>query len=260
MDIIEKIGAPFSHRLTSLFNFGYFVSETIASFFRNVRYGRRLLFRNAAFQVLFTAVDAVPIVTLLSIFIFSAIVKQVGTYVPQSGAGLFLGKMFVILIIRELAPIIISFVVIARSGTAIAAELSSMMVHEEISSLKVLGIDPLYFIVIPRVVGITVSILCLSMFFTVLTIVGGMLLANYYFAVPLHQFLEGVLDNMTPLDVLINILKSVLFGLTISGLCCYYGLSTKYSPTEIPQMTTKAVINSMICCFVFSAAITLVYY
>jgi len=260
MAFIDAIGAPLAHRMQSISRFTVFVNDTMKALFKNIRYGKRLFMRTTALQVVFTAVDALPITFLLSVFIFSAVVKQIDVFVPKIGAGFFIAQVFVILIVRELAPLIIAFVIIARSGTAIASEISSMMVHDEMNSLKVLGIDPLYLIVVPRVIGITVSMLCLSFFFTVTTILGGMLLANYYLLVPLGQYLDGIFSYVTPLDVSINIIKSLLFGLTIAFVCCYYGMSTRYSPTEIPQVTTKAVIDSLIWCFVISATITIMFY
>lgn len=260
MAFIDTIGAPLAHRVHSVVSFTIFIGDTVKAIFRNIRFGRRLFIRNTALQIVFTAVDAIPITFLLSVFIFSAVVKQIDVFVPKIGAGFFIAQVFVILIVRELAPLIVAFVIIARSGTAIASELSSMMVHDEINSFKVLGIDPLYLIVAPRIIGITASMLCLSFFFTVTTILGGMLLANYYLLVPLGQYLDGIFAYVTPLDVSINIIKSTIFGLTISFVCCYYGMSTRYSPTEIPQVTTKAVIDSLIWCFVISATITIMFY
>jgi phospholipid/cholesterol/gamma-HCH transport system permease protein len=260
MATIDNIGAPLAHRLQSIVYFTLFVGSTFKAFFKNIRYGNRLFIRATALQIIFTAVDALPITFLLSVFIFSAVVKQIDVFVPQIGAGFFIAQVFVILIVRELAPLIVAFVVIARSGTAIASEISSMMVHDEVNSLRVLGIDPLYLIVAPRIIGITVSLLCLSFFFTVTTILGGMLLVNYYLFVPIGQYLDGIFSYVTPLDVAINVIKSFIFGLTISFVCCYYGMSTRYSPTEIPQVTTKAVIDSLIWCFVISAVITIIFY
>ena len=260
MDILHALGVPVVRYIRILVDFNIFVYKTILSFKRNLKHGKHIILRVTSFQVLFTAVDAIPLVILLSVFLFSAIIMQVDMFVPQVGAGIFLGKIFTILVVRELAPLIISFILIARSGTAIAAELSSMVVNQEIYSLKVLGLDPLYFIVAPRVIGMTISLLCLSFIFTVVTIVGGMLLSNYYLYVPTAQYMDGVFSSITPLDIGINIFKSILFGFIISFICCFYGISTRYASTEIPQMTTKAVISSFFWCFIISAFITVLYY
>ncbi len=259
-DILVDVGHPLYQRLSNLISFGVFLLRFSKAALRNWGRGMNVLFQGIAFQIYFTCIQALPVILFLSLFVVAVFISQSDNFVADTTAAEYFAKLFVIVIIRELAPLLTALVVIGRSGTAIASELASMAANEEIDALKVMGVDPLYYLGVPRVVGLTVSVVCLSITFSLMGMFFTMLICFYEEGVAPVFFLEGVTSFISVVDLLLNLIKSFLFGLGIALVCSFWGFSTTGSATEIPQATTKAVISSVILCFVLSALITVIVY
>ncbi len=211
-------------------------------------------------QVLFTGVEALPVVALVALALGAISIVQSLTYLPRFGGESLIGKILVTVIIRELGPLVTGFIVIARSGTAISTEIGNMVVSHEIEALESMGIDPVRYLVIPRVFGVTASLVSLNVYFDILAIIGGFLVSKLVLITSLNVFLEQVLKAMVGSDVVISLLKGFVFGLLISMICTYNGFSVKQSPREVPQMTTKAVVNAITALFLADGVITFIYY
>jgi phospholipid/cholesterol/gamma-HCH transport system permease protein len=169
-----------------------------------------------------------------------------------------MGRILVVVVIRELGPLLTAFVVISRSGTAIAAELASMVVHDEIAALRVMDISPYRIIIIPRLTGAIVSVVCLTIYFVAVAIASGYVAGYMLVSLPLDDFARNLLASVTAKDLLVSFAKSIGFGAIISLISCYYGLSAKVSPTEIPQMVTRATMSSLVWCFLYASLLTIV--
>jgi len=211
-------------------------------------------------QVLFTGIDALPVIALVALAIGGISIVQSLTYLPRFGGESLVGKILVTVIIRELGPLLTGFVVIGRSGTAITTEIGNMMVSHEVEALEAMGVDPVRYLVIPRLVGVTVSLVSLNVYFNILAIIGGFLVSKLVLITSLTVFLQNILESMVVSDVTISLLKGFVFGILISLICTYSGFSVKLSSTEVPQMTTRAVVNAITAVFVADGIITSIYY
>lgn len=224
------------------------------------RKGERVLFPLFLRQVLFTGVDALPIVTLISLLLGAVVIIQSTTQLPLFGAEEFIGKVIVVAIIRELGPLITAMVVIGRSCSAIAAELGLMRIHEEIEALESMGINPIRILVLPRVLGCLVSFLCLTVYFDVMAIMGGYVVSRAQLVTPLDLYLHRITAALELSDILVSQGKCVLFGLIISLLAIYNGWKVRRYATEVPQATTRAVMGAMLICFFINGLLTTVFY
>ncbi|MFQ5735269.1 MAG: MlaE family ABC transporter permease [Thermodesulfobacteriota bacterium] len=221
---------------------------------------RRATFSVFLKQIYFTAYEAIPIVSWIALILGLIVVTQALSILPRLGGEGLIGEMLVWVVVRELGPVIASVIVIARSGTAIAAELGTMKISREIAALEVMGIDPMHYLVMPRVIGTAVSVFALTVYFEVISIGGGYLLAGFGKKVAFSVYMSSILGAMGFVEVGVSILKSILFGLITGTVCSYHGLMVQRSITQIPQEVTKAVIGSLGLVFVTDAAITILFF
>lgn len=211
-------------------------------------------------QIYFTGFQAIPIISWIAVILGLVIVTQSLSILPKVGGEHMIGTVLVWVVIRELGPVFAAVIVIARSGTAIAAELGSMRISREITALEVMGIDPMRYLVMPRVIGTAASVFVLTFYFETVTILGGYLLAGFGKRVAFAVYISSVLESMGFLEVGASLLKSVLFGLIIGVVCAAHGLMVEKSITRIPQETTNAVIGSLRLVFVMDAVITFMFF
>lgn len=211
-------------------------------------------------QIYFTGYNALAIISIISLSLGVVIVIQAGTALTQLGAGEMLGKILNIVILRELGPILTAIIIIGRSGTAIATEIGNMMVSHEIEAIESMGIDPLRYIVFPRIIGGMVSMTCLTIYFSLMGIIGGLLVGSLVLNIPFSKFFYTIFSYMAISDLLISFLKSIVFGAIIATISVYHGFKIQLSSTEVPRAVTRAVVNSLIYTFVFNGIVTLLFY
>lgn len=171
-----------------------------------------------------------------------------------------IGNFLIVMILREAGPLLVALVVIARSGTAVASEVGNMRANREIEALESMGINPLSFIVFPRVLGGIISVLGLAFYFNFIALIGGYAVTRFFQDLPLAFYTDSLMRALTKEDVLIFLLKNGFSGMIIFVVCCYQGLSVKRSPHEVPQVTTQAVVNSIIFVVVFNLIVTTLFY
>lgn len=211
-------------------------------------------------QVYYSGVQALPLVGMLALMAGALIIIQATTQLSRVGGGNFLGDLLVALIMRELGPLITALVIVARSGTAVAAELGSMKVNNEIESLESMGIDPLSYVVFPRVLGGVIALVCLSLYFCGIAFFGGYLVTQLVRPIPFGFFVDSICVAISASDFYLFLLKNIFGGVAIYSICCYQGLQVKQSATEVPQVTTKAVVNSILYTVAFNGVISLGVY
>jgi phospholipid/cholesterol/gamma-HCH transport system permease protein len=211
-------------------------------------------------QIYFTGYQALPIVSMLALITGTLIIIQTSAQLSKVGGGEMLGNLLVVLIIRELGPLITALVVIARSGTAVASELGNMKVNSEIEALESMGINPLSYIVFPRLVGGIVSVVCLAFYFCILALFGGYFMAQVVHPIAFSFYVDSISYAVSRADVLLFLAKNFFSGAAIFVICCHQGLQVKQSFTEVPQVTTKAVVNSILTTVSFSAVVSFLVY
>lgn len=207
-------------------------------------------------QIYFTGIEALKTVSIIAGLIGIVIITQTASIAGLNSA--LVGKILIWTVVRELGPLLTAIIIIARSGSAIAAELGFMKVNGEIDSLKVMGISPLNYLIVPRVIGITVSVLILSVYFQIFSIMGGLFLSSLFTGTSFYQYARTIFSALNLFEVSISLLKSLVFGLIISAVSCYQGLRVKSAITEVPQATTVAVMQSLFSVFIFDGLITLI--
>ena len=218
--------------------------------------GRALVRRITMEQVYFTAVQALPIIIPIAILIGGMIIIQFSRFSGQYD----LGKITVLIIVRELGPILTAFLIILRSATAVTIEVGYMNVFHEMEALEMSGIDPLWIVCVPRLVGITSAILCLFIVFDIVAIVGGYAMVWIITYIHLGDFLLQIANAISVADITVGLIKAVLFGITITVTCLYHGFKTQRHITQIPVAASRASVQCFIYCLIISAVISLLFY
>lgn len=237
--------------------FGTLGEVTVADFAPGVA-ARKLVHSIMVTQVLFTGVQAVSLVSVIGLLIGASIIIQTNMMMPADGE--LIGRVLVAVVLRELAPLITAIVVAGRSGTAIATELGNMKVNSEVLALSSLGIDPMRYVVLPRMLACVVSVVALMIYFSIVSLSAALALGILTSGSSLSSFQQGVAGSVMPHDLVLFFAKGVGLGTIVGWLSCHFGLGVKSSPTEVPQQASRAVVNSLLGCVVYNTLLTAGFY
>lgn len=207
-------------------------------------------------QIYFTGFESLKVIVPISMAIGTVIIAQIITLVGAGNESLS-AKVLIWTVVRELGPLLTALIVIARSGAAIATELGSMKIAGEIEALEMLGIPTVDYLVLPRIVGATLAVFVLTVYFEIGAVLGGFLVASLGWNMPFDQFSQGVYAALSVSQLLLSVVKSLCFGLMLSAACCQQGLAVGRSATMVPQAATKGVMHSLFLVFFLDGLITL---
>jgi phospholipid/cholesterol/gamma-HCH transport system permease protein len=187
-------------------------------------------------------------VCILSFFIGAVISLQTGPVLAERSLSSQLGGLVGISICKELAPVLMAILIAGRIGSAMAAEIGSMRVYQEVDALRTMNINPLHYLVLPRIVAIAIALPMLVVFAILVGWLGGALVAatNNTINVSFHMFFQNLQTVVELPDVLNGIFKSFCFALIIGTVSCHQGLATIGGPRGIGRSVTKAVVNSIV--------------
>lgn len=211
-------------------------------------------------QIYFTGFQALPLISVLALGVGAVMILQSLSNLTLLGGTQMIGNFLIVMILREAGPLLVALVVIARSGTAVASELGNMRANREIEALESMGINPLSFIVFPRILGGIISVLALAFYFNFIALVGGFLVTRFFQDMSIGFYTDSLMRAFAKEDVLIFLLKNGFSGMIIFVVSCYQGLLVKRSPHEVPQVTTQAVVNSIIFVVMFNLMVSALFY
>lgn len=258
--LLEKLGRNILMKVDYLGGISALFVYSLSGAFSPDRRGNRLVAGVLKKQIFFTGSNAFAIIGTIALLLGVVVIIQTVTALSQFGIETMIGQILNIVILRELGPILTAIIILGRSGTAIATEIGNMTVSHEIEAIESMGIDPLKFIVFPRVWGGIISMICLNVYFSAVGILGGFMVAQLFLSIPFGRFLEIISTSIGITDLLIALLKSVAFGAVISTTSIYHGFKINLSSTEVPQAVTKTVVSSLIFIFILNGIITALFY
>jgi phospholipid/cholesterol/gamma-HCH transport system permease protein len=177
----------------------------------------------------------------------------------QFGAEIFVADLVGLAILRELGPLMTAIVLTGRSGSAFAAELGTMKVNEEIDALNTMGLDPVRFLVVSRVIAALAMTPLLTIFSDLIGVMGGSLVLRSL-GYPFVTYWNEVLSAVSYMDFLGGLVKSLVFGITIAGIGCLRGLQTKIGATAVGESATRAVVSGIVLIVIIDGVFSVVYY
>jgi phospholipid/cholesterol/gamma-HCH transport system permease protein len=243
----------FINHLLDIFAFTF---RLFALFVTRPLEGRALIKKAVIEQIYFTAVQALPMIIPLALMVGTMLIVQ---FTKLSG-DFDLGKVTVVLVVREVGPMITALLVILRSATAVTIEISSMTVFKEVEALEMAGIDPMRIVSFSRFVGITSAVICLFIVFDVVSIFGGYGIVWVSSDVHMGNFLTLVAKAITPTDMVVGLIKALTFGISITVISLYHGFKTMNTVTMIPVSASKTAVESFFWVMVINIFISAVFY
>jgi phospholipid/cholesterol/gamma-HCH transport system permease protein len=211
-------------------------------------------------QILFTFVDAMGIATLLAMGIGAA-VNVIGIpFLAKLGQERVIYSLLIIIITRELGPLLAAFIIIARSATAIATEMATMVISHEVEAYISVGVDPIEHLAVPRFLGVTVSLFLLNTYFSIFGLAGSFVVAQIFNPLPPGMYFTYLLEDLTLKDIIVSAIKSISFGMIISVLAVMQGFGVERASTEIPVAGLKAVSSSFLWVILADVVICALYY
>jgi phospholipid/cholesterol/gamma-HCH transport system permease protein len=195
---------------------------------------------------------------ILSLFIGGVIALQTGPVLVERGLSGVLGGIIGLSMCKELGPVMMSVLIAGRIGSAMAAEIGSMQVYQEIDALRTMNINPVYYLVLPRMVAISCALPILVIFSILIGWIGGAMVCAYNHQIGLT--LEGYFSNLRDVveigDVANGLVKSFVFAVVIGVVSCHQGLHTIGGPRGIGRSVTKAVVNSIVLILILDYFLT----
>ncbi len=187
-------------------------------------------------------------VCILSFFIGGVMALQTGPLLVERGLGSYVGGVVGYSIAKELAPVLMAILIAGRIGSAMAAEIGSMRVYQEIDALRTMNINPVHYLVLPRLTAIAIALPMLVTIAILVGWLGGAVVcsANGRIAVSFEAFFNALRSAVDLKDVLNGVFKSFMFALIIGVVSCHQGLITRGGPRGIGRSVTKAVVNSIV--------------
>jgi phospholipid/cholesterol/gamma-HCH transport system permease protein len=197
-------------------------------------------------------------VCILSFFIGGVIALQTGPLLVERGLASALGGVVGVSVCKELAPVMMSILIAGRIGSAMAAEIGSMRVYQEIDALRTMNINPIHYLVLPRITALALALPMLVVFAILVGWLGGATVsfANDRIDISLTAFISTMRDVVQLKDVANGVFKSFIFALIIGVVSCHQGLVTRGGPRGIGRSVTKAVVNSIVLIVIVDYVLT----
>ncbi len=259
--IFERLGEAFYETLEHIGSVGNLLLETALWMIKPFTTERtRVGWPAIASQIVRIGVRSIAIVSLVSGCVGLILVLQMAPPLDEFGRKDLVANIVGVAVLRELGPLIASIVLTGFAGAAIAAEIGTMVVGEEIEALEAHALNPIRFLVVPRVLAAIVSMGALAVFSNVVSIAAGMGMAVIFLDISFQTYLDNLLDQIKLVDFLTGIIKSLVFGLLIGSIACTNGLKVTGGAAGVGKATTDTVVQSVVAIIIADLMFTAVFY
>jgi phospholipid/cholesterol/gamma-HCH transport system permease protein len=259
MHWILEIGTATERGLAYVGGLSQLLGSAVAQAVRS-RLKRRPSLQRACHQAMVIGVSAVPVISFITFFIGVIMALQGAYELRRFGALHLVADTVVISVTRELGPLVTAIVMIGRSGSAFAAEIGTMKVTEELDALETMALNPIGFLVTPKLLAMLIMLPCLTIWADLMGVVGGSLVgvagAGYSFS----SYLTATRDALFMRDVVSGLVKSVVFAFVITGVGCQEGFSTGAGSEQVGRSTTSAVVTSIFLVVLVDLVFTTIFY
>jgi phospholipid/cholesterol/gamma-HCH transport system permease protein len=236
---VDALGAWFINSCARLGEVGIFALATLRAIFQT-----RLKVKKLFYQINYIGVSSLSIVFLVGTAIGAVLALQTYIGLARFGSTQFIGPIVFLAMTREFGPVFTAIMVIGRAGSAMTAELGSMRISEQIDALQTLCINPLQYLVVPRVIAATLILPFLSLFCSFFGIVAGYIVSVHVLGINGETYMEAIRSAAELSDILNGLAKAFIFGLILSIISTYKGYNTRGGATGLGLATTQSVVFS----------------
>jgi len=207
-------------------------------------------------QMYACGVRSLPVTVTTGLFVGAIMALQIHSQLRDFGAESYLGGLATSVTVRNVGPVLIAFLLAAKVGAYTSAELATMQVTDQISALRCLGVDPVRYLVVPRMAAVTVSSFLLLIVGLITTVVGGALVAALQLDINAIGFLSGIPTLVTPWSLGTGLVKSLVFGMLLSVICCYHGYYATGGSAGVGRTVQSTAVWSLVAIIVADFAIS----
>jgi phospholipid/cholesterol/gamma-HCH transport system permease protein len=259
VSFFEKIGRSTCRICEEAYTFLEFLGEAGVAMVKALLNPKQVRWKDAFLVAETAGVDALPVIALIGFLMGLIMAFQAAIPMRQFGAVIYVANLVGLSMVRELGPLMTAIVLAGRSGSAFAAELGTMKVNEEIDALITMGLDPVRFLVVTRILAAVIMTPLLTLFADLIGVMGGsiVLLSMGY---SLDTYLKQIFSMVTYVDLLGGLFKSIVFGLLVAGIGCLRGLQTEIGASAVGESTTRAVVGGIVLIVVTDGIFSVVYY
>jgi phospholipid/cholesterol/gamma-HCH transport system permease protein len=242
------------HDISKLINDAFY--WTFISPFR----GKPIRVRASISEMVKAGYNAVPIVAVISLFVGVILALQAAYQLRRVGALIYVANLVGVSITRELGPLLTAIIVSGRSGSAFAAEIGSMKVEEEVDALITMGVNPVRYLVVPKLTAMMVMVPALTVFSDCLGITGGFLFSVTALDIHPYNYFQQTMNSLLIKDVITGLVKAWGFGILITIIGTHEGFTVEGSAEEVGRRTTSAVVTSIFLVIIFDLFFTALFY
>jgi len=257
--MIVHVGRATSAALTEIRHVISFLGQTLHGIVQAIRRPKTTHFGETPRLVEVAGMDALPIVFLLNFLLGFVMAYQAARQLEKYGANLYVADLVGISVTRELAPLMTAIIVAGRSGAAFAASLGTMKVSEEFDALRTLGIGPVRYLVLPRLLALLIAVPILTVLGDVIGVVGGMFVASTSLGITPVAYFREISAAVHLRDVGTGLLKSVLFAWAIAIISCQQGFATNGGAEGVGRRTTSTVVGCLFAIILLDALATVAF-
>src|SRR5437016_1038325 len=257
---LDSVGRNIIHFLETAQGLIAFTLITLGVALTKLNTSARLIHPLIRSQVYRAGVRLLPMVSFLACALGLMIIGQMVALLTRVGAQNLAGTVMVTVVVRELGPLAAALMVLARVGVGYVIEMGTARALGEVEALEALGIDPIHYLVIPRMVGLALAIFSLTVYFIIATLISGYLFA-FAQDVPLlpGDYFKQLAVALTWEDFALLAFKTCGFGVVIAVVTCYQGLAQPLQIEEVSGATTRAVVQSVVACVLLDVLFIVVY-
>jgi phospholipid/cholesterol/gamma-HCH transport system permease protein len=256
---VNRLGQLVEAQMFEFFTFLSFIGELAIEMVGVIKHPQRFRWKALASCIFKTGLQALPIIALLSFMIGVVIAYQMGNQLRNYGANVLIVDFLGLAVLREFGPLITAIMVAGRTGSAYTAELGIMKINQEIDALDTMGVTPGELLLIPRVLGLFITLPLLAMWADVFGIMGGMLMAKTTLDIPLHDFLLRFQAEIPLRALLIGLGKAPVFALLIATIGCFEGMKVEMNSDSLGKKTTRSVVMSIFFIIVADAVFSIIF-
>ncbi len=236
-----------------------FVGETVLALFAALRHPGRIRLGDVVTALQRNGVNALPIITLINLLVGVVLAFQAAIQLSQFGANIYVANLVGIAQTREFGPMITAIILAGRSGSAFAAEIGSMKVNEEVDALTTMGLDPVRFLVLPKMLALVIALPVLTCYADFMGIFGGLIVAVTGLDLTVQGYLIQTQKAVSLFDVFSGIVKSFAFAFIVSGVGCLRGFQTRGGADSVGQAATSAVVSGIFLIILVDAIFTVIF-
>ena len=259
LSVIERVGQATLGVWQDVRTLLTFVGELTVTLVRAARHPRLVRWSDAWLSMERAGVDALPIIALIGFLLGLILAFQSAIPMRRFGAEIFVANLIGVSMLREMGPLITAIILAGRSGSAFAAELGTMKVREEIDALTTMGLEPVRFLVVPRVLAAVAMTPLLTVFANLFGLIGGAVVM-LSLGFPLVTYLNQILSAVTVGDLFGGLFKSLVYGIVVAGIGCLRGLQTTTGASAVGQSTTSAVVSGIVLIAIVDGVFAVVFY